>query len=72
MTRPRRLILLTDGYHDTHTAKTAINIIRYKPEDVVAVLDRQAAGQTCQSLLGWAVRSPWSARWPTPLGPTPY
>lgn len=49
---PRRLLILTDGYHDSHTAKTAINVIRYKPEDVVAVLDRQAAGKTCQELLG--------------------
>ncbi len=49
---PRRLILLTDGYHDAHTAKTAINIVRYKPEDVVAVLDRQQAGKTCQELFG--------------------
>jgi len=48
----RRLIILTDGYHDTHTAKTAINVIRYKPEEVVAVLDRQEAGKTCQELFG--------------------
>ncbi len=48
----RRLLILTDGYHDSHTAKTAINVIRYKPEDVVAVLDRQAAGKTCQEVFG--------------------
>jgi uncharacterized NAD-dependent epimerase/dehydratase family protein len=49
---PRRLLILIDGYHDSHTAKTAINVIRYKPEEVVAVLDRQAAGKRCQELLG--------------------
>jgi len=48
----RRLVILTDGYHDAHTAKTAINVIRYKPEEVVAVLDRQEAGKTCQELFG--------------------
>jgi len=59
---PRRLIILTDGYHDSHTAKTAINVIRYKPEDVVAVLDRQAAGKTCQELLGVGGNLPVVAR----------
>jgi uncharacterized NAD-dependent epimerase/dehydratase family protein len=48
----RRLLILTDGYHDSHAAKTAINVIRYKPEEVVAVLDRQEAGKTCQELFG--------------------
>jgi uncharacterized NAD-dependent epimerase/dehydratase family protein len=48
----RRLVILIDGHHDAHTAKTAINVIRYKPEDVVAVLDRQAAGKTAQELFG--------------------
>jgi uncharacterized NAD-dependent epimerase/dehydratase family protein len=48
----RRLVILIDGYHDAHTAKTAVNVIRYKPEEVVAVLDRQAAGRTTQDLLG--------------------
>jgi uncharacterized NAD-dependent epimerase/dehydratase family protein len=48
----RRLVILTDGYHDAHTAKTAINVLRYKPEEVVAVLDRQQAPTTCQALFG--------------------
>ncbi|MGQ9575719.1 MAG: DUF1611 domain-containing protein [Thermoguttaceae bacterium] len=48
----RRLIILIDGYHDPHTAKTAINVIRYKSEQVAAVLDRQAAGRSSQELLG--------------------
>ncbi len=46
------MIVLTDGNHDLHTAKTAINVIRYKPEEVVALLDRQSAGRTCQEVLG--------------------
>lgn len=48
----RRLVILTDGYRDPHTAKTAVNVVRYKPEEVVAVLDRAGAGQTCQAWLG--------------------
>lgn len=48
----RRLIILTDGYNDPHIAKTAICVIRYKAEEVVAILDRPGAGKTCQELLG--------------------
>ena len=52
MPTPRRMIVLTDGYRDPHTAKTAICVIRYRPEEVVAVLDRQGAGQTAVEWLG--------------------
>src|SRR3972149_5072565 len=52
MSPPRRMIILVDGHTDAHTAKTAINVLRYKPEDVVAVLDRRGAGQTSRSGLG--------------------
>ena len=52
MPAPRRMIVLTDGYRDPHTAKTAICVIRYRPEEVVAVLDRQGAGQTASQWLG--------------------
>jgi uncharacterized NAD-dependent epimerase/dehydratase family protein len=47
----RRLILLTDGYNDWHTAKTAVCMIRYRPEQVVAVFDRAGAGKTSQEVL---------------------
>jgi uncharacterized NAD-dependent epimerase/dehydratase family protein len=46
------MIVLTDGYNDWHTAKTAVCILRYRPEQVVAVLDRQGAGKTCREVLG--------------------
>jgi uncharacterized NAD-dependent epimerase/dehydratase family protein len=48
----RRLIILTDGYNHAHVAKTAICVIRYRPEEVVAILDPPGAGKTCQELLG--------------------
>ena len=46
------MIILTEGFTDPHRAKTAVCLIRYKPEEVVAVLDREAAGETCQARLG--------------------
>ena len=52
MSDSRRIVLLTDGYHDIHTAKTAIQVLRYKPEEVVAVLDRSVAGKRCEEVFG--------------------
>ena len=52
MTAPRRMVILVDGYTDTSTAKTAICVIRYRAEEVVAVLDRGGAGKTSGQLLG--------------------
>ena len=46
------MIVLTDGYSDPHTAKTAVCVIRYRPEQVVAVLDRGSAGRTCRQVFG--------------------
>lgn len=58
MTSPRKMIILTDGYTDSHTAKTAICVIRYRAEEVVAVLDRQSAGKTCEEIVGVGGRIP--------------
>ena len=33
------MVLLTDGVTNVGTAKTAVNLIRYKPEEVVAILN---------------------------------
>ena len=46
------MVILVDGYTDTSTAKTAICVIRYRTEEVVAVLDREGAGKTSGQLLG--------------------
>lgn len=48
----RRLVLLTDGVTNVGTAKTAVNLIRYKPEEVVAILDPANAGKTSRELFG--------------------
>lgn len=46
------MAIITDGFNDSNTAKTAICLIRYRPDEVVAVLDRQSAGKTCQEVFG--------------------
>jgi uncharacterized NAD-dependent epimerase/dehydratase family protein len=47
----RRLIILTEGHTSPLTAKTASCIVRYRPEEVVALLDSTQAGRTTQELL---------------------
>lgn len=46
------MVIVTDGYHDTDTAKTAVSLLRYCADEVVAVFDRQAAGKTCGEVFG--------------------
>lgn len=46
------MVLLTGGVTNVGTAKTAVNLLRYKPEDVVAVLDPANAGKTAQEVFG--------------------
>ena len=46
------MVLLTGGVTNPGAAKTAVNLIRYKPEEVVAVLDPANAGKTAQEVLG--------------------
>src|ERR1041384_4558799 len=48
----RRMVLLTDGVTNVGTAKTAVNLIRYKPDEVVAILDPSNAGKTSRDLFG--------------------
>lgn len=48
----RRIVILTDGRTTPTGAKTASCVIRYKPEEVVALLDTTQAGKTAGELLG--------------------
>lgn len=48
----RRMVILTNGVTNVGTAKTAVNLIRYKPEEVVAILDPANAGKTSGDLFG--------------------
>lgn len=48
----RRIVLLTDSYSTPFLAKTAISLLRYRREDIVAILDSTEAGKTAESLFG--------------------
>jgi uncharacterized NAD-dependent epimerase/dehydratase family protein len=48
----RRIVILTEGYTNPINAKTASCMIRYKPDEVVALLDSTQFGRTSQELLG--------------------
>jgi uncharacterized NAD-dependent epimerase/dehydratase family protein len=48
----RRLIILTEGHSDPVAAKTASCVLRYRPEEVVALLDTTQAGRTSGELFG--------------------
>jgi uncharacterized NAD-dependent epimerase/dehydratase family protein len=43
---PRRLLLLAEGFSgDPHFGKTARGVLRYRPDEVVALLDSERAGE---------------------------
>ncbi|MEM8946578.1 MAG: DUF1611 domain-containing protein [Planctomycetota bacterium] len=46
------MIILTEGHSEPITAKTAASVLRYKPQDVVALLDTTQVGKTAEQLLG--------------------
>ncbi|MBN2292967.1 MAG: DUF1611 domain-containing protein [Pirellulales bacterium] len=48
----RKIVILTEGYTDPHRAKTAISLIRYCREEILAVLDKHSQGRSCQDMLG--------------------
>ncbi|MCC6326747.1 MAG: DUF1611 domain-containing protein [Candidatus Brocadia sp.] len=48
----RRLVILTEGRLDLFSAKTAVSVIRYCKEDVVALVDRVNAGNDPESVIG--------------------
>jgi uncharacterized NAD-dependent epimerase/dehydratase family protein len=48
----RRIIILTEGHTEPHAGKTAASVIRYRGEDVAALLDSTQVGRTSGELLG--------------------
>ena len=48
----RKIIILTEGHSEPHAGKTAANVIRYRGEEVVALLDSTQRGKTSGELLG--------------------
>ncbi|MDX2192574.1 MAG: DUF1611 domain-containing protein [Gemmatimonadales bacterium] len=57
MSEPRFLVV-ADGEFGPMTSKTANSIIRYRPKQVVAVLDRKTAGGRVQDVLGFGGEIP--------------
>lgn len=49
--KQRRLIILTEGHTEPITGKTAACVVRYRPQEVVALLDSTQAGKTAGELL---------------------
>ncbi len=50
---PDRIAILTQGRTEPVSAKTAVSLLRYRPDEVVALIDTETAGQTCQQALGF-------------------
>ena len=48
-----RFLILADGDFTPMTSKTANAVIRYRPDRVVGVVDRQQVGKTAQDVLGF-------------------
>ncbi|MGH7378202.1 MAG: DUF1611 domain-containing protein [Candidatus Methylomirabilales bacterium] len=48
----KRVIILTEGKSNPHDAKTATGVIRYRAEEVVAVLDSTQKGRTAGEVFG--------------------
>ncbi len=53
-----RILLLTEGQLGVYTSKTAASLLRYRPQDVVAVVDSAAAGQDITTVVPWSPRIP--------------
>lgn len=48
----RRIVILAEGRLDVFSAKTAVSVIRYRREEVVAILDRFNEGKDLVSIIG--------------------
>ncbi len=52
MTVPRRLVILAEGQLTYHDAKTALGVIRYGPDPVLALVDSANAGRNVGEWIG--------------------
>ncbi len=48
----RRMVLLTEGHSNPHTAKTAAGLLRYCPDECVGVIDSHQQGKDVAPFLG--------------------
>jgi D-glutamate N-acetyltransferase len=47
----RRLVILTEGYFTIHDAKTALGVIRYGHDEILAILDSTMAGRNLREVM---------------------
>jgi uncharacterized NAD-dependent epimerase/dehydratase family protein len=52
MGKRRHLAILAEGRFTALDAKTAVGVLRYRPEEVAAVVDSSHAGRTCDACVG--------------------
>ena len=64
MTTPRRMVIITDGYNDSDTAKTAICLLRYRPRKSWPCSIGNRPARRAKKFSAWAGRFPSSPRWP--------
>jgi uncharacterized NAD-dependent epimerase/dehydratase family protein len=50
-TDPRRLVILTEGSFTIHDAKTALGVIRYGHDEILAILDSTMAGRNLREVM---------------------
>jgi D-glutamate N-acetyltransferase len=48
---PRRLVILTEGQFGIHDAKTAMGVIRYGHDEIVAIIDSTMTGRNLRELM---------------------
>ncbi len=48
----RRIVILAEGRLDVFSAKTAVSVIRYRRDEVVAIIDRANAGKDLNTIIG--------------------
>ena len=53
LSRHRRMVVMTEGQLGLFEAKTAASVIRYRHQDVVAVLDSERRGEPMAKFLPW-------------------
>ncbi|MCH7873625.1 MAG: DUF1611 domain-containing protein, partial [Planctomycetes bacterium] len=54
----RRILLLTEGRLGPFTSKTAASLLRYRPDDIVGLLDSAAAGEDIRKRIPWSPAVP--------------
>ena len=57
----RKIVILTEGHTNPRTAKTAANLVRYRPDEVLGLIDSTQAGKTTEELLYVGGKTPIKA-----------